>query len=90
MNSFWNEEELPEQWKESVILPIYKKGDKTDCDCYQSMSLSLTAYQILSNLLLDRLTSHMEEIFVAHQSEFLHNRSTTDIYSAFIRYVRKK
>jgi hypothetical protein len=23
----WKEEELPDQWKESVIVPIYKKGD---------------------------------------------------------------
>jgi len=28
--SIWNKEELPEKWKESVIAPIYKKGDKTD------------------------------------------------------------
>jgi len=27
VNSIWNEKELPEDWKESVILPIYKKGD---------------------------------------------------------------
>jgi hypothetical protein len=30
----WNKEELPEEWKESVIVPIYKKGDKTDCSNY--------------------------------------------------------
>jgi len=24
-------EELPEQWKELIIVPIYKKGDKTNC-----------------------------------------------------------
>jgi len=29
--SIWNKEELPEAWKESIIVPIYKKGDKTDC-----------------------------------------------------------
>ena len=29
--SIWNKEELPEEWKESIIVPIYKKGDKTDC-----------------------------------------------------------
>jgi hypothetical protein len=27
----WNKEELPDQWKESIIVPIYKNGDKTDC-----------------------------------------------------------
>jgi hypothetical protein len=30
-NSIWNKEELAQQWKESVIVLIYKKGDKTDC-----------------------------------------------------------
>jgi hypothetical protein len=24
--SIWNKEELPQQWKESIIVPIYKKG----------------------------------------------------------------
>ena len=30
--SIWNKEELPEVWKESIIVRIYKKGDKTDCN----------------------------------------------------------
>ena len=28
--SIWNKEELPEEWKESITVPIYKKGKKTD------------------------------------------------------------
>jgi hypothetical protein len=24
----WNKEELPEEWKESITVPIHKKGDK--------------------------------------------------------------
>jgi hypothetical protein len=30
LNSVWNKEELPDQRKESIILPIYKEGDKSD------------------------------------------------------------
>jgi hypothetical protein len=33
--SIWSKEELPDRWKESIILPINKKGDKTDCSKYQ-------------------------------------------------------
>jgi hypothetical protein len=28
INSVWNKEELPDQWKESIILPVHKKGQE--------------------------------------------------------------
>jgi hypothetical protein len=28
--SIWNKEELPDQWKESIVVRVHKKGDKTD------------------------------------------------------------
>jgi hypothetical protein len=74
----WNKEELPQQWKESIIVPIYKKGDKTDCNNYRGMSLLSTAYKILSNILLARLTPYVNEIIWDHQCGFRCNRSTTD------------
>jgi len=37
--SIWNKEKLPEGWKESIIEPIYKKDDKTDCSNYRGISL---------------------------------------------------
>jgi hypothetical protein len=49
--SIWNKEEFPEEWKESVIVSIYKKGDKTDCSNYPGISLLSTTYKILSNIL---------------------------------------
>jgi hypothetical protein len=39
VNSVWNKEELPDQWKESIIVPIQKKkGDKTDCNNFRGIS----------------------------------------------------
>jgi hypothetical protein len=38
INSICNQEELPDQWKESIIAPIYKKDDKTDCSNYNGRS----------------------------------------------------
>ena len=76
--SIWNKEELPEEWKESIIVPIYKKGDKTDSNNYKGMSLLPTTYKILSNLPLSSLTPYAEEIIGDHQCGFRRNRSTTD------------
>ena len=51
----WKQEKLLEEWKESIIVPIHKKGDKKDCNNYRGISLLPTTYKILSNILLSRL-----------------------------------
>ena len=68
--SIWNKEELPEEWKESITVPIYKKGDKTDCSNYRGVSLLPTMYKILFNILLSKLTSYEEKIIGNHQCGF--------------------
>jgi hypothetical protein len=34
VNSVWNKEQLTPQWKESIIVPVHKKGDKNDFNNY--------------------------------------------------------
>ena len=88
--SFWNKEELPEEWKESLIVPIYKMGDKTDCSNYRGISILPTTYNILSNILLSRLTLYAEEITGDHQCRFRPNRSTTNLIFCIRQIFEKK
>jgi hypothetical protein len=89
INCMWSKEELPEQWKESIIVPIYKKGDKTDCSNYRGISLLSTSYKILSNILLSRLTPYVDKIIGDHQCGFQRNRSTTDQIFCILQILEK-
>ena len=66
-NFVWNNEELPQQRKESFTLPICKKGDKDDCSNYQCTSLLPATCKILFNILLSRLTPQAAKITDDHQ-----------------------
>jgi len=64
--SIWNKEGLPEEWKGSAIVPIYKKSEETDCNNYRRISLPSTKYKTLSNILLSRLTPYSKKIIGIH------------------------
>ena len=88
--SIWNKEELPEEWKESIIVSVYKKGDKTDCSNNRGISLLPTTYKILSNILLSMLTPYAEEIIGDHHCGFQRNRLTTDHLFCIRQMLEKK
>jgi hypothetical protein len=90
INSVWNKEELLDQWKESIIAPVHKKGDKTDCNNYHGISLLSTSYKMLSNILLSRLSPSIDEIIGNHQCGFEHNRLTSDQIFCICQILEKK
>jgi len=89
ITSIWKKKKLPEGCKESIIIPIHKKGDKTDCNNYRSISLLPTTYKILSNILLSRLIPYAKEIIWNHQCGFDEPCRLLIRYSAFVKYLRK-
>jgi hypothetical protein len=44
INSLWNQEELSDQRKKSIFVPIHKDRDKTDCNNYRGID----CYQLLT------------------------------------------
>jgi hypothetical protein len=65
-----NNDKLPEEWKTLIIVPICKKGDKTDCNNYSGISLLPTMYKFQSNILFSKLIPYAEKIIGVHQCEF--------------------
>jgi hypothetical protein len=90
INCIWSKEELPDQWKESIILPIHKKGDKTDYSNYRGIQLLSNPYKMLSNILLSSLSPYVDEIIGDHQCGFRRNRSTADQISRIRQILEKK
>jgi hypothetical protein len=90
INSIWNMEELPDQWKESIITSIHKKGDKTDCNNHRRISMLSTLYQILSNIFLSRLSPYTDEIIRDHQCWIRRNRSTTGQFFCIPEMLERK
>jgi hypothetical protein len=90
VTSIWTKEEWPDQWKESIILQVHKKGVKTDCNNYRGISLFSTSYKMLSNILLSKLSPYADEIIGDHQCGFRSNRSTTDQIFYIQQILEKK
>jgi hypothetical protein len=60
INSVWKKKYLPDQWRESIIVPVHKNGDNTDSINYRGISLLSTSYNILPNILLSRLSPYID------------------------------
>jgi len=81
---------LPEEWKEWVIVTIYKKGDKTDFNNYRGVSVLPTKYKILFNILLSKLIPYSEEVIGDHQCGYRRDRSSIDDHILCIRQKLEK
>jgi hypothetical protein len=58
------------------VVPINRRGDKTDHSNYRGISLLSTSFKILSNILLSRLTPtpYADEIIGDRRCVFRRNR----------------
>ncbi|KAJ4431826.1 hypothetical protein ANN_20431 [Periplaneta americana] len=72
------------------MFAIFKRGDKTNCGNFRGISLLLTSYNILSNILLRRLTPYVDDIIGDHQCGIRRNRSTIDQIFCIRQIMEKK
>jgi hypothetical protein len=64
--SIWNKEGLPQKLKEYIIIPIYKKGERTEYGNYTRILVLPSTYKVLSNILVSGLIPYREKIIRNH------------------------
>ena len=58
-NSIWKTKILPNDWKKSIYVPIYKKSDKKECGNYRTITLISHASKLLLRILQKRLDNFL-------------------------------
>lgn len=75
----WDQETIPQAWKDASICTLYKgKGDASICGSYRGISLLAVAGKILAHIINTRLSALAEEILPESQCGFRPNRGTID------------
>lgn len=78
ITKIWECEKLPKEWMEGIVCPIYKKGDKLNCENYRAITLLNAAYKLLSQLLYRRLSPLARDFVGSYQAGFTDARATND------------
>ena len=69
-NEIWRTREWPQQWKQSVYIPIPKKGDPRECGNNRTIALITHASKVLLKVMQRRIEPYMQRELAAEQAGF--------------------
>ena len=69
--------QLPQDWKKAIIVPIFKKGARSDPSNYRPVSLTSQACKVMERLVKKHIVRHLEDndLLSPHQHGFRKMRS---------------
>ena len=89
----WNSECIPDDWRQAVLIPIPKAGDKTLVGNYRGICIQAIAAKVYSSILKGRLQNWAESTLSEMQYGFRPRRSCTDaiftLRCVIDRFLRK-
>jgi len=71
-----NQGALPHIWKSGAIVPVYKKGSRTECSNYRPISLTCICSKILEHIIVFNISEHLDthHVLCDEQHGFHHRR----------------
>lgn len=69
---------IPEQWKTSYMISIYKKGERNDKNNYRGLSVNCTLSRLFGKILNKKLKESAEHKISEEQSGFVTGRGCVD------------
>jgi hypothetical protein len=78
VRQIWEEERIPDEWKDTIIVPIHKRGERDWCENYSGRALGNAAYKILSNIILGKIKPYIQKVMGDYQNGLRDGRSVID------------
>ena len=69
--------EIPDAWREAIVIPIHKKSSKSDPKNYRPVSLTSSVCKLLENIVRQHLQTHLNKhnLLIDNQHGFRSKRS---------------
>jgi len=75
----WEEEAVPDEWRQGIIIPLYKgKGSRSECSNYRGITLLSASGKVFAHLILARIKPTLVSHRHMQYSGFTPRRSTCD------------
>ena len=85
----WEDGTVVRDWKDSLVVPIPKKGDLRHCDNWRGISLLDVVGKILARIVKERLEGIAESVLPESQSGFRKGRGCVDMIFIARQLVEK-
>ena len=78
VNMIFEKGEVPNGLRKTLIKPLYKKGDKSECGNCRGISLVTLGNKLLSNMILFTLRDAVDKVLREEQHGFRKGRGSVD------------
>ena len=69
--------DIPDEWKLALVVPVHKKGSKSDVTNYRPISLTCIIMKVMEKIVRDEIMTRCGHMIDHRQHGFLQNKSCT-------------